>query len=298
MRIILIPILLLLVMACGPTQTHQQEAEKLIIDTTTNCVCDYTHYAWLEKPQASGCIACRIGVPAGFERRVAEPNSFTSWLRGLPLLPENSTVLLFNGEAKRNQQAQFAVLDIDVGKVDLQQCADAVMRLRAEYLFASKKYDQIHFNYTSGHRLDYTQWCLGERLKPSGNKVNRIQTGKRVDETDHKNFRVYMNDVFMYAGTLSLSRELKSIPIDSIQIGDVFIRGGSPGHAVLVVDLIQHPTTKEKRFMLVQSYMPAQQIHVLKNPNASVDSPWFYIPKDNILETPEWDFATTELMRF
>ncbi|MGL4597513.1 MAG: DUF4846 domain-containing protein [Bacteroidia bacterium] len=285
-------------MACGPSHEPQVQAEKLIVDTTITCTCATDLYAWLKQSEISSCISCRIGVPKEFSRVAVASNSFGAWLQNLPLLPENSPVLLFNGNEKRNQQAQFAVLDIDVGNVDLQQCADAVMRLRAEYLFASKKYEQIHFNYTSGHRLDYQKWCLGERLKPAGNKVNRVQTGKRVDETDHKNIRAYMNDVFMYAGTLSLSRELKTISIDSVQIGDVFIRGGSPGHAVLVVDMIQNKTTGEKRFMLVQSYMPAQQIHVLKNPNAVVNSPWFSIPKGNTLETPEWDFATTELMRF
>lgn len=36
--------------------------------------------------------------------------------------------MLYNGSQKPNQSVHYAVFDIDVGKEDLQQCADAVMR--------------------------------------------------------------------------------------------------------------------------------------------------------------------------
>jgi len=58
---------------------------------------------------------------------------------------KNKTVYLYDGSVKRNQAAQFAVLDISTGNKDLQQCADAVMRLRARFLFATQQYDHIIF---------------------------------------------------------------------------------------------------------------------------------------------------------
>lgn len=61
----------------------------------------------------------------------------------------------------------------------------------------------------------------------------------------YKTFRNYLNMVFTYAGTASLSKELLTIPYMSLQPGDVFIKGGSPGHAVIVVDVAIHPKTKE-----------------------------------------------------
>ena len=51
--------------------------------------------------------------------------------------------------------------------------------------------------------------------------------------------------------------------IDAIEIGDIFIRGGFPGHAVLVVDMAIHPVSGQKAVLLAQSYMPAQDIHIL-----------------------------------
>ena len=70
----------------------------------------------------------------------------------------------------------------------------------------------------------------------------------------------------MYAGTASLSKELRTVPYTSLQAGDVFIKGGSPGHVVIVVDVAIHPKTKKKVFLLAQSYMPAQQKHILGIP--------------------------------
>ncbi len=46
-----------------------------------------------------------------------------------------------------------------------------------------------------------------------------------------------MRIVFAYAGTLSLYEELESVPIKDMDIGDIFVQGGSPGHAVIVVDM-------------------------------------------------------------
>ena len=92
-------------------------------------------YAWLQA-SAWGSLRQRVAAPKGFQRVPAAAGSFAAWLRELPVKKGQPQVMLFDGHAKKNQTAHQLVIDIDVGRRDLQQCADAVMRLRAEYLFA------------------------------------------------------------------------------------------------------------------------------------------------------------------
>lgn len=240
-------------------------------------------------------IQTRFSPPDGYERLVSPKPSFGSYLQNLPLQPHGAKVHYYNGEEKYNDVYE-AVVKMDVGKRDLQQCADAVMRLRAEYLYGQKAYDEIHFNFTNGMQIDYQKWRDGYRVKVSGNKVSWVETSAKSD--DYAAFRKYMDIIFSYAGTLSLAKELNPVSVENIEIGDVFIRGGSPGHAVVVVDVAVQEDTKERLFLLAQSYMPAQEIHVLKNPAQERGNPWYSNQIESQLFTPEWTFSKESLKRF
>ncbi|CAN5411830.1 DUF4846 domain-containing protein [soil metagenome] len=305
MRIPFFIYLLLSVFACSPAQSEapgkKEIVEEILLPTDSICSSCRFQYEWMDstKYDRQATICSRFGIPEGFSKYKNETGSFGEWLRGLPLLPEGAQVKLYNGELKGNQGAQAAVINMDVGNKDLQQCADAVMRMRSEYLFATKQYDKIAFNYTSGDRLDYVGWIKGKRVAVNGNKTAIVYTGKKYpDISDHKSFRIYMDDIFNYAGTLSLSREMKSIPLDYMMPGDVFIHGGTPGHAVLILDLAVNSQTGEKLFMIAQSYMPAQEMHVLKNDNDKNISPWYKVGSGSQLDSPEYIFQWGELKRF
>lgn len=240
-------------------------------------------------------IQQRFNPPKGYERISTAPGSFARYLQLQTLKPYGSKVLLYDGSVK-GSNVHEAVLKTDVGKRDLQQCADAIMRLRAEYLFEKKEYGRIHFNFTNGFVASYDKWAQGYRIKVNGNKVSWYKTGD--SSYSYANFRKYMDVVFMYAGTLSLAKELKRINVSSVQAGDVLIYGGSPGHAVIVVDMAKDASGK-KLFMIAQSYMPAQEIHVLKNINNSAISPWYELETaETEIRTPEWTFKKTGWKRF
>lgn len=122
---------------------------------------------------------------------------------------------------------------------------------------------------------------------------------KATPDFSYKNFRRYLDFVFTYAGSLSLSKELQPVDLQNLEIGDIFIKGGSPGHAVIVVDMAIEKNSGNKIFLLAQSYMPAQSIHVVVNPNNANISPWYSLNEIKTkLYTYEWTFTKNELMRF
>lgn len=255
------------------------------------------HYAWLTHAYSPAqTLAARFAPPPGCQRVPVAAGTFADWLRYLPLLPAGTPVHLFNGQLKDPQNVHAAVLDLDVGPRDLQQCADAVIRLRAEYLFTQSP-DQVHFHLTSGYDIWFSDWYSGKSFQVRGEDV--LPAAKAVETPTHAVFRRYLDQIFDYAGTRSLSRELRPVPLAQVQPGDVFIRGGSPGHAVLVLDVAEQPATSQKYMLLAQSYMPAQQMHVLLNHPRSGLGAWYAVnPASPTVRTPEWTFAATELRRF
>jgi hypothetical protein len=224
---------------------------------------------------------------------VAIPDgSFGTWLRGLPVLPGKPNVLLYDGTPKRNQTAQIAVIDIDVGRRDLQQCADAVIRLRAEYLRQAGRGRDVCFRFTNGGAAAWSRWAEGFRPRIEGRHTSWAKAAKAA--SGYSVFRDYLTAVFRYAGTASLERELR--PADRVEPGDVFIEGGFPGHAVIALDVAESPSGRA--VLLAQSYMPAQQVHVLVNPGDPAMSPWYRHDASAALETPEWRFDSGRAMRF
>lgn len=233
-------------------------------------------YLWPAVGEARDTLEARIAPPTGFTRRPAERGSFAEWLRRLPLRPAGTPIRLYDGRLKGAQDRHAAVVAIDTGRQNLQQCADAIMRLRAEYLLASRQHRRIAFNDTDGKPMAY-----------------------RGGAEDRTAFDRYLIRVFSYAGTWSLEREMRRVPANELRAGDVFIKGGFPGHAVLVVDVVENDATGEKRFLLLQSFMPAQDMHILTDPAAGNVSPWYQVPAEGAdLVIPDWIFKAAALRRF
>src|SRR6185436_9547104 len=69
-----------------------------------------------------------ISLPEGFNYVIDGDSVYSNWLLDLKL-KKSKTVYLYNGKLKSNQDAQYGVLNIDIGKKDLLQCADAAMKL-------------------------------------------------------------------------------------------------------------------------------------------------------------------------
>ena len=237
----------------------------------------------------------RINTPKGYVRVPSNKKEFTGFLRSLKLEQAGSKVHLYNGELKSDQSAHCAVFSMDIGKKNLQQCADSAMRVFAEYYWSIGDYSKIAFHLTNGFFMEYTKWREGYRLQVNGNNVS---WKKSTDyNKSYESFRAYLEQVFNYAGTLSLSHESSKIKTKDIQPGDIFIKGGSPGHCVVVVDEAINQSG-EKSFLLAQGYMPAQQFQILKNP-LHPDDPWYYEKELTYpLRTPQYVFDEGSLFRW
>ncbi len=223
--------------------------------------------------------------PQGFTRVEVAEHSFSKWLRTLPIRNDRTRVLSYRGT--RLDRPSAGVVLMDVGERDLMQCADSILRLHAEYLWAESRADEAAYRFTSGDETRWTDWTRGERFIIQGSTVTR-KTGEPRSK-HHKNYRKWLDLVFTYAGTTSIARDVKH-PGDSSPVspGDFYVDPGSPGHAVLVLDVAED-TLGNRLALIGQGFMPAEEFHVLKS-TVAVDKVWFPLPgpRHSVLDTPSW----------
>ena len=238
-------------------------------------------------------LESRISVPSGYQRTEVEEDSLGDFLHQYPMKAYGSKVHLFDGSEKYNQSAHISVFDLPIENYDLQQCADSVIRMYAEYFWNTKQYERIAFHYTSGFLAEYPKWREGNRIKVDGNTVTWVKSAEYDDS--YECFVEYLKNVFSYAGTLSMyCEEAVEIPLGEAKAGDVFLYGGSPGHVVMIVDVCENEDG-EKAFLLAQGYMPAQEFHLLVNEN-HLEDPWYYESEISYpFSTPEYTFQEGSL---
>jgi len=220
-----------------------------------------------------------IPLPEGFTRIEVTKDSFGEWIGNIKLKKDN-TVYLYNGKPKPDQHSHYAVLDISTGNKDLQQCADAIMRLRAEYYFSRKEYDKIRFR---SNLVFYNFKDFSQQGKPC---------------YSHDCLVTFLEKVFTYCGTYTVDEMTRPIKMNEMQAGDIFVKAGSPGHAMIVVDVAVNKSTGKKIYLLAQGYMPAQDMHIVINPNSLTLSPWYEINDDEKIITSGWVFEKNQLKRW
>lgn len=223
-----------------------------------------------------------IPLPQGFSRLSADNNSFGAWLRTIKLKKDN-TVYLYNWQPIARQDLHYAVLDISTGNKDLQQCADCIMRLKAEYYYSSNDLNKITF--TAGNKqYSFTNWLAHN-------------SNNNIDKADkHALLLQFMQTVFINCGTYTVEEMSKPVNIHTIQPGDIFVKAGAPGHAMIVADVATNGEGKTI-YILAQGYMPAQNMHIVINPQNTSLSPWYEVNNDEQIITPGWIFQNTQLRR-
>ncbi|PQJ11478.1 hypothetical protein CJD36_006660 [Flavipsychrobacter stenotrophus] len=236
----------------------------------------------------------RVLLPEGYTRIVGVDTSFATYLQNVPLLAAGEKVHYFDGSVKDKPDVYVAVIDMPIGHKDLQQCADVAMHMRAAYLYKVGMQDSIRFTLTNGFVAAYSKWAHGYRIAVKGNKTEWVKSVAARD--DSATLGTYMDVIYSYCGSLSLSRELTKIGWRDVRPGDLLVRGGTPGHVELVMDMA-HDKSGHKIYLLAQGFMPAQQMQLLANPMNSGLSPWYEL-KEGEIRTPECVFTSEHFMRF
>lgn len=242
-------------------------------------------YPWHGELPVARSVASLEAPPEGFVRVVPEKGSFGAWLAGLPLLPGEQAVHRFDGVelVKAGDPRVAAVADLDVGARDLQQCADSILRLHAEWLWSLGRADELAPKLTDGTVAPWKRWRQGERLVLQGKRV--VWQPRAKADGSRAAFRAWLDAVFTWAGTLSLTASLPMPKPAELHAGDLFVAADPKayGHAVLLLEVAAHPDGRRVA-RVGQGFLPAQQFHVLKG---SAGSSWLPLTAEG-LATPFW----------
>jgi hypothetical protein len=223
----------------------------------------------------SQTIESYFEIPKNYKRIIQ--NDYHSWIISKNINTKDH-VKYFNGQMKEGfNKVYVAKFVYDIGNKDLHQCADAVMYNKARYLFESKQYNKISFTFSHNAKIySYT-----------GNFQN----------FNEYTFKKYITKVWAWSGTWSLDTyDTVNVNIKDIKPGDLFIVGGFPGHAISVIDIVINKNG-HKKYMLAQSYMPAQEQQILLNP-IKKHSVWYDLHETKDIVTPQYVFTVRDLKRF
>lgn len=138
-----------------------------------------------------------------------------------------------------------------------------------------KQLEKISFHLSDGFLADYAKWREGYRIQVSD--TDTYWTKNTSYDDSYECFQKYLRFVFAYAGTASMESESTKIDLKDSAVGDVFLKGGSPGHVVMIVDMCENKNGK-KAFLLAQGFMPAQEFHILKNESHTDNHCKWFVP--------------------
>lgn len=216
-----------------------------------------------------------IPPPAGYKRIPEAPVSFGNWLRKLPLKEAHSPVLDYRSRIFKagTDSTVAAVINFDISGERMQQCMDILIRLRAEYLWRIRAFEQISFPLPGGYFLDWISWSRGNRPKFKGIQMMLQQTAS--PDTSRKNFIRYLHTVFAESHTQQFYHAYAQLAPEQVSGGDFIVKKGTKGHAVMIVDLARD-STGAMVALIGQGDTPACEFYLL---NHSKKNPW--IPLDN-----------------
>jgi hypothetical protein len=231
----------------------------------------------------------------GYSVFTDEPDSWSEWLRLLPLAAPGTPVRNYRGEivVPGDDEHLAAVVAIDIGNRDIQQSADVILRLHAEWRWYI---DDLRMLYLSDTKVELPlqKWVAGERLIEGEGQPSWIRQAAPTPKLEHAEFREYLDSVFTWSDGRALLAESVPLAPEVLEPGAFFLHEGHPAEVLVVLDVATSPAGK-RAMLLAQALNPAENIHVIR---PSRDSLWFPVRTDQPVRVPRAKpYAWKELRR-
>ncbi|KAA3654775.1 MAG: hypothetical protein DWQ10_17615 [Calditrichaeota bacterium] len=226
-------------------------------------------------------LSKRFPPPDGFTRVPVRSNSFAAFLRSLPVKPVASPVLDYKNRIVKDgaDTTVAAVVQLNIKGKKLEQCMDILQRLFAEYCIQSGQEKKIGFLLPDKTKFFWHEWREGWRPVRAKDKYPLQKIGHQARSRD--TFEDYLKEIFYHSGTQTNYFGLKKIAPAHVSIGDMLIKRGPRGHAVLITDMVEN-SEGIRMALFAQGDTPACQLHILQNTSGM---PW--IPLDVSQPSPE-----------
>ena len=198
------------------------------------------------------------------------------------MAPESTPVLRFDGSVAHAADDEYVagVVAIDIGSADLQQSADVVIRLHAEWQWSRDQRDASSYQGGTKLNMPLSRWEKGQRIISQGpNPFWAVQT--KPVPADYSEFRRYLDIVFTWANSASLARRAEPVEATTLTPGDFFLHTKPPGHAAIVLDIAEKPSG-ERVALLGQALNPTESVHVIRPGRATA---WFSLRPGHALVT-------------
>ncbi len=247
-------------------------------------------YPWLPLRRADQfeSLHDRIPCPPGFERVIVAPDSFSEWLRYLPVAPRSATLAPTDGSV--GQDAAFMAPTAAIELISLGRNgsgANLFVRLRAEYGWWAQDETALSFHYASGLRSDWHAWAQGQRPLRCGEGLRFEQVDRR--DGSRESFREFLGALMRHSAGIGILDDTRAVSDGTIAAGDVWLDSKGRGAALMILDVATN-ARGEVRILLGESTRQNAGLHVLQSVDSAaaaggqVGSPWISITIDSRIE--------------
>jgi len=211
--------------------------------------------------------------PAGFTRVNVQPNSFSEYLRNMPVLADSFNVRDFQDriKVKSGDSTLAGVVPVNIKGRRLVQCMDIIVYLHADFLHKTGNLNSMEYPLPDGTLFSWNEWKTGYR--EVFERIRFVKKKVAAADSSERNRRIYLNRLFNYSDTQTFYHYYSEVEVSKILPADFIVKKGKRKHAVLIVDIAEN-ALGEKVALIGQGDTPACQFYLLKDKKGN---PWFEV---------------------